>query len=658
VKAENTKTLAVLEKDPHYAGLYKDALTVAEARERIPTPKFLAGEVYNFWQDADHVRGIWRKTTVEDYRAAAPHWITVLDLDALAATEKVNWVWEDAYCLRPDEARCLLFLSDGGGDAHTVREFDLAKREFVKDGFNLPSGKQNVYWLDQNRLLVARDWGPGTMSAAGYPLVLKIVKRGEPLAPAQELFRGQPQDFIVDVTELADGSGHRFPVIVRGVSFFEFEYYLVGPKGPVKIALPLKCELEGLVENRLIVKLDQAWSAGGKSFETGALIAVDMDAAQKDAAALTPALVYQPSGRESFGEVMVTTRSKLLLTLYHNVDGRALVFSPDPGNGWSHRTLDLPDQSSIDMVSADWRSDRAFLEVAGFLTPTSLWMVDGSQAPAAVKSLPAQFDASTSVVEQHEATSKDGTKIPYFLVHPRNMKLDRQTPTLLYAYGGFQISMTPEYSGTIGKLWLEHGGAYVLANIRGGGEFGPAWHEAGLKTHRQRIYDDFAAVAEDLIATGVTSQRRLGIQGASNGGLLMGVEFTQHPELWNAVNIGVPLLDMLRFEHIDAGSSWVGEYGSVSVPTERAFLASISPYNNLKQGVHYPLPLLTTSSLDDRVGPQHARKFAAKLSAMGIPYLFYEETEGGHSLEANLKNKARTEALIMTYFTRQLMTQP
>jgi prolyl oligopeptidase len=247
VKAENTKTLGVLEKDPHYAGLYKDALTVAEARERIPTPKFLAGEVYNFWQDADHVRGIWRKTTVEDYRAAAPHWTTVLDLDALAATEKVNWVWEDAYCLRPDEARCLLFLSDGGGDAHTVREFDLTKREFVKDGFTLPSGKQNVYWLDQNRLLVARDWGPGTMSAAGYPLVLKIVKRGEPLAPAQELFRGQPQDFIVDVTELADGSGHRFPVIIRGVSFFETELYLVGPKGPVMCALPVECVVEGVV---------------------------------------------------------------------------------------------------------------------------------------------------------------------------------------------------------------------------------------------------------------------------------------------------------------------------------------------------------------------------------------------------------------------------
>ncbi len=316
----------------------------------------------------------------------------------------------------------------------------------------------------------------------------------------------------------------------------------------------------------------------------------------------------------------------------------------------------MPDNTSVEILDTDLHSERAFVTFSGFLTPPRLVLADlRTDASTTVKALPAQFDASRDAVEQFDAVSNDGTRVPYFFVHPKDMKKDGSTPTILYAYGGFQVAMTPSYSPRIGKLWLERGGAYVLANIRGGGEFGPAWHEAGLKTHRQRIYDDFAAVAKDIIAKGFTSPARLGIRGGSNGGLLMGVEMTQHPELWNAVDIGVPLLDMLRFEHIAAGSSWVGEYGSVAHPDERAFLASISPYQNLKPGVHYPEALIWTTSKDDRVGPQHARKFAAKLEAMGVPYLYYEDPEGGHGSGATLLEKAQMDAREYTYFAQKLV---
>ena len=331
------------------------------------------------------------------------------------------------------------------------------------------------------------------------------------------------------------------------------------------------------------------------------------------------------------------------------------MYTPEPGGRWSRRALALPDNATVGIVDTDLHSDQAFIDVTSFLTPSSLWYADlGSSKLEKVKTLPPKFDAAGLSVEQLEAVSRDGTKIPYFIVHRNEIKLDGSTPTILTAYGGFQVSNTPYYSAATGKLWLERGGAFVLANIRGGGEFGPAWHEAGLKTKRQRIYDDFAAVAEDLIARHYTSPARLGIRGGSNGGLLMGVEFNQRPDLWGAVDIEVPLLDMMRYEQIAAGASWVGEYGSVSVPEERAFLSTISPYQNLKAGVHYPLPLVWTTTKDDRVGPQHARKFAARLAALGLPYLYYEVIEGGHGAGATLEEKSAMTAREFTYFSRQL----
>ncbi len=657
VRAENAKTLRVLQNDPNFAGLYADALKIAQAKDRIPAPEFVAQAIYNLWQDGQHVRGIWRRTTPADYASASPAWTTVLDLDAVAKTESANWVWKGADCVWPRENRCLVFLSDGGEDAITAREFDLTTDQFVQGGFVLPRAKQRVAWQSEGALLVSREWSPGELTTSGYPFIVKRVIRGRPLADAVEIFRGAKSDGGYGVTPLAlhDGAGHTAILITRPLSTFRAEYYLLTASGPQKLAVPLESEPAALVAGRLLFRLQENWGAAGTTFPQGSLVSFDLAAAITDPQHLKPTLVYQPGPRETLDGVAETS-SHLLVTTYQNVRGRAWIYTPAPNDGWSKVRLDLPDDSSIVVNDADLRSESAYVTTASFLMQPTLWQLDAATAAVtAVKASPARFDASGDIVEQREATSKDGTQIPYFIVHPKSMQFDGNNPTLLYAYGGFNVSMTPSYSGVLGKLWLERGGVYVLANIRGGGEFGPAWHDAGLTTRRQRVYDDFAAVAQDLVTTKITNPRRLGIQGGSNGGLLMGVEFTQHPQLWHAVDIQVPLLDMLRFEQIQAGASWTGEYGSVSNPAQRAFLASISPYNNLEPGVRYPEPFIWTTSKDDRVGPQHARKFAAKLQAMHIPYLFYEVVEGGHGAGANLRERAFTSALEMTYLIRKLM---
>ncbi len=655
VRAENAKTAAVLEQDPHYPGMYKDALTIAQAQDRIPQPSSIGGQIYNFWQDASHAHGLWRRTTLKEYRQANPSWTPVLDLDALSAAEKGNWFWSGARCAEPAERLCVLALSDGGEDAVTEREFDLRSGKFVPGGFELPKGKQTSAWENENSLLVSREWSPGELTASGYPYIVKRLARGQPLTAAKEVFRGMPSDVGVDPITFNDGDGHQALIIQREVTTFESEFHLVTAQGVKKLALPRKAAITGLVANRLVIELREDWKTGkGEVMPQGGVVAIDLASASAAPDRLRPTLVYAPSARKAFAEAF-PAKNYLLLTELDNVKGRAYVYAPGKAGAWSHRALALPDNATIDIVDTDLHSDLAFLSVTGFLTPSSLWLADlkGSEL-AVVKTLPPKFDASRLKTEQFEAVSKDGTRVPYFVVHRTDIKLDGSTPTIMTAYGGFQISETPYYSGTNGKLWLERGGAFVLANIRGGGEFGPAWHEAGLKTQRQRIYDDFSAVAQDLMAKGYTSPARLGIRGGSNGGLLMGVEFNQHPELWGAVDIEVPLLDMMRYEQIAAGSSWVGEYGSVSVPEERAFLASISPYQNLRAGVHYPLPLVWTTTKDDRVGPQHARKFAAKLSELGVPYLYYEVIEGGHGAGATLEEKSAMIAREFTYFARQL----
>ena len=655
VKAENVKTDAVLERDPRFKTLFHDAKVILEAKDRIPEPSVIAGQILNFWQDADHSHGIWRQTSQADFQSAAPNWRTVIDLDALSKSETANWFWKGAICREPDEQRCMISLSDGGEDAVTLREFDLAKSAFVDGGFSLPSGKQDVAWQDDDTLLLAREWKPGETTRSGYAYVVKRIKRGQPLDAAVEVYRGSADDVNAAPISFSDGAGHSVAFIQRAVSIFESEFYLLGPKGTAKLNLPMKVELLALLDGRLIVSLHEDWKrAGQPTLPQGSLVSLELVALSADPQRLQPALIYAPAASEAFVEAGAT-RGHLLVHILDNVNGRAYSYTPEPNNRWSRRQLELPDNISVNLIDTDLHSEGAFVQVAGFLTPPKLLRADlGTNTLTTAKTLPAKFDASRDVVEQFAATSKDGTKIPYFIVHPVAMKMDGSTPTILHAYGGFLDAQTPTYSAELGKLWLEGGGAFVLANIRGGGEFGPAWHEAGIKTHRQRIYDDFAAVGEDLIAKGFTSSAHLGIMGGSNGGLLMGVEFIQHPQLWHAVDIQVPLLDMLRYEQIAAGSSWVAEYGSVSVPAERAFLASISPYNNLQPGVKYPQALIWSTTKDDRVGPQHARKFAAKLAAMGVPYLYFEVIEGGHGAGATPDERAKMHAREYTYFSSKL----
>jgi len=651
-KAQNARSLGVLQADPRYADLEAKALAILNAKDRVPGVSFAGdGSLRNFWQDADHVRGLWRRTTLDSYRTAEPAWETILDIDALAKAETANWVFKGASCLPPEETRCLVTLSNGGKDAVTVREFDTTTKSFVDGGFVLPEGKQNYAWLDRDTLLVGREWTPGEVTDSGYAYVLKTLKRGQTLDQAVEVFRGQKTDVAVSPIVLRDPDGEVMGVIAhRGVTFFESEHYLVTPNGPAKLDLPAKVSLQAFVSGRVVFLLEQDWPE--KDLKTGDLF--DLDIAALAAAKAQPRLVFRPTARQSV-ESVTNTRGKLIVGLLDNVTGAALVFTHG-AQDWTSRKLDLPANSSIGLGSASDKDDRIFLSVTGYLTPSTYWLADAATLKLEqVKASPARFDASTHVVEQFEATSSDGVKIPYFVVRPKGVAYDGTAPTLLYAYGGFQVSMTPGYSGVMGKLWLERGGTYVVANIRGGGEFGPAWHEAALKANRQKAYDDFFAVSQDLIARKITSPRRLGIMGGSNGGLLMGVALTQRPELYNAVVVQVPLFDMIRYSQIGAGASWVGEYGDPAIPSERAVIARYDPYSNLKAGQKYPEVFIETSTKDDRVHPAHARKAAARLEALGYPVLYYENIDGGHAASANLAETARRQALEYVYLTRRLM---
>ncbi|HEY1867075.1 MAG TPA: prolyl oligopeptidase family serine peptidase, partial [Candidatus Cybelea sp.] len=511
VKEQNARTLDVLKSDPHYDALYQEALQVNESPDRIAYPQYLRGEIYNFWQDATHVRGIWRQTTLESYRSSSPQWTIVLDLDKLAADEHRNWVWEGADCAEPAERVCLLRLSEGGEDAATLREFDLATGAFVATGFRLPRGKQDVAWDGPNALLVSREWTPGLLTASGYPYVVKRLRRGQPLSAAVEVYRGRREDQLgtLPVT-LSDGDGNRAVVIRRGPTFFTTQLFLLTPQGAKELALPPKADVAGMVKGQVLVTLTQAWANGSASFPTGSLIALPLRRTLASPLHLSPTLAYAPGRGEAIAirandAGVDTTKGSVIVSIYRNVNGRELVLTPQSGGRWSARTIALPDNATTQAVDTSIHSERVFLSATSFLTPTTLYLADASTgAISAVKTLPALFDASNEIVDQHEVASTDGTMIPYYVVHSKNMALDGTNPTVLYAYGGFQLAVTPTYSGELGKLWLEHGGVYAIANIRGGGEFGPEWHEAGLTVHRQRIYDDFYAVASDLIARKIT----------------------------------------------------------------------------------------------------------------------------------------------------------
>lgn len=657
VKAHNEISLGTLQGDPRYETLHQQALELVQSRDRIPSPGFTHdGHVDNFWQDAEHVRGIWRRTTLDSYRTDAPQWETILDFDALSAAEGANWVYKGATCLAPDERYCLIFLSDGGKDAVTIREFDTVTKTFVSDGFNLPESKGGVTWIDHSTVLVSRDFGEGSLTNSGYPRTVRLMKRG-PSADQAEVFAGEKTDVSVSSYTLRDADGALQAVLLnRGINFYESETWLLDDHGRTrKLELPLKSSINALVAGQLVVTTDQDWTApSGQEFRTGDVIAWPLQAWLADPK--TPArLVIRPGEREAV-EGINATRNKLVVALYENVRGSVYVYDPAD---WSRTRLDLPQNVSVGVGSASEQDDKVFVSVTGYLNPSSLYLADAATgAVTLTKALPDKFDASGMRVDQFEARSADGTMIPYFVVHKDAMAMDGSNPTVLYGYGGFQSSLLPGYSPTVGKLWLERGGVYVIANTRGGGEFGPKWHQAAQQQNRQRAHEDFQAVAQDLIARNITSQPHLGIMGGSQGGLFMGAMLTQRPDLINAAVIQVPLFDMLRFHKLLAGDSWKGEYGDPDIPEQRAWIEAYSPYQRLAAGQPYPEVFIHTSTKDDRVHPGHARKATARLEELGYPVLFYENTDGGHAAGANLRETARRIALEYTYLTRRLMDQP
>jgi prolyl oligopeptidase len=647
VREQNQRSLAVLEGDPRFAQLHQDAVALANTRDRLPLGTVREGYYYNFWQDETHVRGIWRRSRLADYARGQPQWETLLDVDALATAENANWVYKGTDCLE-GTTRCMISLSDGGRDATVWREFDIAQRRFVDGGFVVPDAKSSVSWVDRDTLLVATDWGEGTMTESGYAFVVKRWTRGAPLASATEVMRGQASDVGVFVGALEDTDGRRLPIAVEADTFFESVSYRLDGAQPQRINLPRKATLQGLYRGNLIFTIEEAW----RGLPQGALVAYPLTESGADAPSAS--VLFAPSERQSIEGVTITNDA-VLVAGFENVRGRILRIALD-GERWTTTTLDLPTTGSVGFAGSSPTEDIAFAVYEDYLTPDTLYALENSATRTRpVRSLPSQFDASRFVSEQFEAVSRDGTRVPYFVIRPRDMQFNGENATLVYGYGGFQVSNTPGYSPNVGKLWLERGGVYVMANIRGGGEFGPAWHQAGLRTNRQVVYDDFYAVERDLVERRITSPRRMGMMGGSNGGLLMGVMLNQHPEMINAAVVQVPLLDMMRYDQLLAGASWVDEYGRPSDPVEGAFLRSISPYQNLRASEGFPTPLVITSTKDDRVHPGHARKYVARMIELGMPVLYYENIEGGHSAAANLNQAAHRRALEYTYLMQRLM---
>ncbi len=651
VRARNAESEAVLKKDPAFESLRADLLAILDSNARIPYVGKMGGYYYNFWRDKQNPQGVWRRTTLEEYRKAEPAWEVLLDIDALGKAEGVNWVWGGANCLRPDYDRCLIALSRGGADATVTREFDVSDKAFVKGGFERPEAKGSMGWIDLDTVYVSTDFGPGSMTESGYPRVAKQWKRGTPMSAATTVFEGQASDISIGAYR-DDTPGFERDWVYRGLTFYTNELYLRGADGKLtKLDLPDGAQ-KGAYREWLSVELRQPWSVGGKDYAAGSLLAIKLDAflaGDRDFDVL-----FEPSANTSLAS-STATKDYVVINVLEDVKNRIYVLKPGP-DGWSREPLvGAPGFGTVGISAVDPdESNDYFLTVTDYLTPTSLMMGTIGQAPALLKQLPAFFDASPYRIEQHFATSKDGTRVPYFMVSRKDLVLDGDNPTLLYGYGGFEVSLTPGYSANVGRAWLSEGGVYVVANIRGGGEYGPRWHQAALKADRNKAYEDFAAVAEDLVARKVTKPARLGIQGGSNGGLLMGNMTVMYPQLFGAVVCQVPLLDMQRYHKLLAGASWMAEYGDPDKPEEWAFLRKYSPYQNVSKDVKYPPVLFTTSTRDDRVHPGHARKMMARMMEQGHDVTYYENIEGGHGGAANNAQSATMSALAYTFLKQKL----
>jgi prolyl oligopeptidase len=656
VKKENVLTTKRFVDDPQFARTRDGILQVLDSDARIPYVNRMGDELYNFWRDKAHPRGIWRRTTLAEYRKAEPKWEVLLDIDALNKAEDKRWVFKGAQCLKPAYERCLISLSPDGGDAVAVREFSIARKAFVKDGFELPVAKSQVDWIDENTLYVGTDFGPGSMTESGYPRIVKEWKRGTPLNAATTVYEGKPSDLAVSAShDRTPGFERDFVSVAK--DFFHSELYQrVGDK-LVRVEVPTDASADTQRE-WLLVHTRSPWTIGGATYPSGALLATRFDdfmAGKRHFVEL-----FKPDAHTSL-ESYAWTRHHLILNLMDDVKSRLDVLTPPAKDAaaaeWTPLAMPgAPAMSTIQVVDTDPdNSDEYWLDVTSFLTPSSLERgVLGSEPAVTIKQAPAFFDAAKFTVSQHFVSSRDGTRVPYFEIAPKTLKLDGSNRTLLYGYGGFEVSLQPFYSGSIGRAWLDRDGVYVIANIRGGGEYGPAWHQAALKANRPRAYEDFAAVAEDLVKRGVTSARHLGAEGGSNGGLLVGNMLSTYPRLFGAIACEVPLLDMKRYTHLSAGASWMAEYGNPDT-SDWNFIKTFSPYQNVKKDTHYPPVLFYTATSDDRVGPVQARKMAARMQAQGHPDVwFYENLEGGHGAGADNQQSAHMHAMAYDFLWEQL----
>lgn len=653
VREQNAASTSELEASTGFAALRARLLAIYESKERIPAITKHGAYFYNFWRDERQVRGVWRRTSLEEYRRAQPAWEIVLDLDQLAANEMENWVWKGADILRPGHDRALLFLSRGGADAAAAREFDLVKKEFVTDGFTLPEAKSRVAWRHRDSIYVGTDFGAGSLTNSGYSRVVKEWQRGTLMGAAKTVFEGKSEDVSV-VASVVHDHGRTYEFILRAATFFTHELWFRRGDAWVPIDKPADARVETF-SDQVLLRLRSHWSAGGKTYRAGSLLAADFAAYLRGEREF--AVLFEPSERRALASTS-KTKNYLILNELDNVRSRAYALQLNDRR-WIRSQLATPAFGAVRVVGVDAdASDDYFMTVNDFLTPSSLFLGKvGTAAQEKLKGLPEFFSSDGLEITQHETVSKDGTRIPYFQVSRKDISTNGKNPTLLYGYGGFNVSQLPFYSGTLGAAWLERGGVYALANLRGGGEFGPDWHYAARKENRQRAYDDFIAVAEDLIERKVTSPRRLGIQGGSNGGLLVGVALTQRPDLFKAVVCQVPLLDMRRYNKLLAGASWVDEYGDPDKAEEWAYIEKYSPYHNVVSGKKYPRVLFTTSTRDDRVHPGHARKMFAKMKAQGHDVLYYENIEGGHGGAADNRQLADMSALTYAFLVKELFSE-
>ncbi len=615
--------------------------------DNLPVPARRGGLLYNFWRDAAQPRGLWRRATLQSYRTRAPAWEVLLDLDALAAAENEDWVWQGAATLPPDHARALVRLSRGGSDAVVLREFDLPSRRFVADGFALPEAKGGAAWLDADTLLLSSALGGETRS--GYASTVRLWRRGEDPLAAPPLFTTDPGN--MNAWGSYDRQGGRL-VFAEKPGFFDTHVWIgdrTGPRQQVELPSDARYLWE---KDWLAVAGRTEWRAGEDTLGPDTVAVIGLPAFLAGDRRFKT--VFEPTPRRAL-QGFFWAAGRLVLSLLDELRPVFLVLAP--GTWEAEPLAGLPPTGTANAWPLDVEYDEGdgslLATVQDPVTPPSLLLTrPGLAAPEILKQLPPAFDAAGLVVSRHEAVSTDGERIPYVQCGPAGET--GNAPVHLSAYGGFGISVMPAYRIAAGKLWLERGGTTVTASIRGGGEFGTRWHEAGRREGKRLSHDDFAAVAADLVRRGVTRPERIAAEGGSNGGLLIANMLTRYPERFGALFCTIPLIDMRRYSKLLAGASWIAEYGDPDTPDWDAFLGAMSAYHAAEPGRRYPAILLATTRRDDRVHPGHARKMAAKLQALGYEALFYEPAAGGHGYGKDNAEVASFAALGMAFLRRAI----